>query len=645
MLSHWQRLARFAARDGDSAEVTRRKELWISLMGCLVVLGAIFEASFLRQNATSPLQGSVMALHFAWFVTIVGLAYPLATRNVPINFIAAIGALLSAASLLADLTDAAGRAMYRSWNGIILIMDLYLALQVPRPWQHLVLHATALWVLVTNVEDTFRLGLYDVEELTASNEAMGILCGCADPPCSQNWTELLRFLMPWLVLYTDFSATRHFAEGLRSEKSRIQSSVVAAEQVAEGLANFDLGAAENALEQSAAGKDIPPGLASAFRRLFENLARYRPYLPQSCFEDSDTATTASVSAGCASPRSPRRSLPGGQRPSPVSAAGSRSAYGSDKGSDAGSPPASIDGESPPLGRHSQAFRRVTVLVRNTNGFLAVARERSAAVQQWLAQEVERFTVTVSQQGGVSDLFSGDHFSAAFGAVRVQGSQCTAATRAAKALTAAAGSFGEPFRALQSTAAVCCGQALCGDCGSTMTQRYMVIGGVSAFVLAAERAASAWAVGVLIGPEVHAEAELLWCTRLRKMAIYPKLRPQPIPLWEVLAECAQPAAGEWMYELEARGSNPWQKYNTAVRNWSAAAPREEVLQVVAVGLDSAAPGGEVAHALHALRHALQVGAAAPVGDFMSAALAGEPSPVSIQDPFPREQEQSGKAAVT
>eukprot|EP01062_Namystynia_karyoxenos_P005230 TRINITY_DN11847_c0_g1_i2.p1 TRINITY_DN11847_c0_g1~~TRINITY_DN11847_c0_g1_i2.p1 ORF type:complete len:172 (+),score=5.46 TRINITY_DN11847_c0_g1_i2:77-517(+) len=66
------------------------------------------------------------------------------------------------------------------------------------------------------------------------------------------------------------------------------------------------------------GKDLPPPLASSFRRLLRNLARYRPYLPQSCFEDDEHGAEGSqAQCGSDGEASARSSQGPARRASPL----------------------------------------------------------------------------------------------------------------------------------------------------------------------------------------------------------------------------------------------------------------------------------------------------------------------------------------
>eukprot|EP01062_Namystynia_karyoxenos_P071400 TRINITY_DN6687_c0_g1_i1.p1 TRINITY_DN6687_c0_g1~~TRINITY_DN6687_c0_g1_i1.p1 ORF type:complete len:648 (+),score=165.50 TRINITY_DN6687_c0_g1_i1:83-2026(+) len=619
-------------REEDTAEERRRKELWVPICTFCATICLVYQAVYFGENFTEPTQVGVLGKHVLTLGATAGVAVPLVTRRLSVGFAVAVTMVLGVGTILLDWAFAAARATFRPWAFVVLNMDVHLALNFPHRYQHMVLHTTALWVMLTYANEAFALGLHSYDGFSNRTDVViDYFCTCADPPCGASASSMLVFLLPCLVLYSDFYATRGFAEGLRREQSTVLASVVTAERVAEGLAAFDLDAAGAALAE-AAGEALPPRLSASFRRLLTNLARYRPYLPQSCFEEGDAEEDATEASG-ASIRSPQvafesppehflRVRPSGSpemhrlsystesRPGSVVSARSRRSPRSLHSSFADSAALS----APPV-RHAQLLRRVTLLQRNSCSFLAAARGHSEAVQQWLTEEVQRFTDTVSQQGGVSDLLSGDHFSASFGAIKVQGSQCTSATRAAVKLAEPRSASGgsERLGPLQSTAAVCCGKALCGSYGTATAQRFMILGGVSSFAVAAERAAAAWGIAALISTVVHFDAEQLWSCRLRYCAIFPKLDSKPVMLWEVMeARMEQGANDEWMYELEAAQDNAWESYNVAVAKWCTTSSAAEALACVAQGNDKE-PKEAVGAALAALREALQRDAAPPVGE--------------------------------
>eukprot|EP01062_Namystynia_karyoxenos_P020605 TRINITY_DN177_c0_g2_i1.p1 TRINITY_DN177_c0_g2~~TRINITY_DN177_c0_g2_i1.p1 ORF type:complete len:669 (+),score=157.99 TRINITY_DN177_c0_g2_i1:83-2008(+) len=633
-----QAIVRRTLSDSDTAEERNRKEIWVPLVSALLPL-AIFFHVLVFENYT---QAREFGVAIAIVGMGIGLLWPLCTKTLPLHFVGIDATMMALCVVLMDASNAAALASFRPWTLIVLIMDVFLALHVPVGYQRVSLYALCLWLVVSHLENAERLGLYDIEGFTNANGKIADLCQCADPPCGLGLTELFQALPSMATLLGDYFATRGFAEGLRAEQVKVLAAVEVAEQVATSLAGFDLEVATDVLDEAA---ELPPRLSGGFRRLLGNLASYRPYLPESCFQDAEEGAQAAQSmeddrqqtCGTAAESSVF------ERNSTNSSNVTRTVTGGSAGTDASvrSPRRRSSFVDAVLARtaHAPQTRRVTLLARNASGFLS-AQLSAGAVGAWLSQQVQRFQVTIKAQGGMTDHLSGDHFTAVFGAVKLQGTQCTSATRAAAVLSRqegmrastaptsprAAASARFPA-ALPQTAAVCTGSALCGDFGSATSQRFMVIGGVASFVAAAERAAAAWRVGTLIDSVVHADAQQNWNCRVRKYVHFPKLTPKPIGLWEVLTDRLQDGpADEWMYELDNAKPNAWQGYNEAVTAWCGH-DEAKALVAIAKALDDAAQvGEEAAEGLLALQELVRTGAPPPMGELTAAALAGDPAPL-------------------
>eukprot|EP01062_Namystynia_karyoxenos_P084194 TRINITY_DN9851_c0_g1_i2.p1 TRINITY_DN9851_c0_g1~~TRINITY_DN9851_c0_g1_i2.p1 ORF type:complete len:955 (+),score=161.88 TRINITY_DN9851_c0_g1_i2:85-2865(+) len=76
-----------------------------------------------------------------------------------------------------------------------------------------------------------------------------------------------------------------------AETNRLRNAVATAEAVAEALAEFDLGRAEELVKGDGA---VPLALRDAMIRQLDNLKAYRPYLPDSLFQSDEPAVTSST---------------------------------------------------------------------------------------------------------------------------------------------------------------------------------------------------------------------------------------------------------------------------------------------------------------------------------------------------------------
>eukprot|EP01062_Namystynia_karyoxenos_P055178 TRINITY_DN4590_c1_g3_i1.p1 TRINITY_DN4590_c1_g3~~TRINITY_DN4590_c1_g3_i1.p1 ORF type:complete len:696 (+),score=132.54 TRINITY_DN4590_c1_g3_i1:114-2090(+) len=640
-----QAAVQFSLRHTDRPDDRRRKKLLTPLF-LVVTPFSFFVAIQGIEHPTRP-----------FFIGIVGvslsntfsLAWLFLARSFPGHLIGSVAAWSTFCIMVTDITNGARSAPLRSWVFAVLILDVLLVVRAPDRYQHIALLLTVVWVVIYNVEGGYRLGLYDIDGFTEDSRAWDA-CSCADPPCAAG-IEALTFALPCLllVLLGDFLCTRGFAEGLQAEQAKVLAAVEVSEQVAAGLAGFDLDTAARAL--SSPGSELPDRLSANFNQLLRNLASYRPYLPESCFEtdpfenarsddSSGSASTDSKGTESRASSSPSAAAAGATFSRVSASFGALGVRRSSTGDSSSRFPrgASQNGEQTGLlavrGGHVPQQRRVTLLARNSSGFLG-AVQGGLAVSPWLEAEVQGFTEVARAQGGVTDLLSGDHFSASFGAVKAQGSQRNSATRAARLLAVPhASAAAATAEALPSTAAVVHGRALCGDFGSEQMQRFMVVGGLGAFVVAAERAAAAWSASVLIDSAVHDDAEALWSCRLRKRVTFAKHSSKPIGLWEVTGDrMVDNNPEEWMYQLENAQPNQWQPYNRAVELWCDGAAAEALGLIQqqlsgVVGVDA-----DLGGALLAVRDHLQRGASPPVGSLAAAALAGDPAPLVPQRTAP------------
>eukprot|EP01062_Namystynia_karyoxenos_P059727 TRINITY_DN51146_c0_g1_i1.p1 TRINITY_DN51146_c0_g1~~TRINITY_DN51146_c0_g1_i1.p1 ORF type:complete len:752 (+),score=193.17 TRINITY_DN51146_c0_g1_i1:62-2257(+) len=712
-MNPFQALLRYTLRDDDDIETVERKRLVLIVSLASAVFGVPFGLESLQSGA------QLNYLCFLWIAAFNGLAlliYQLAARSMPRVLVERSCVLLTAAVICGDWSNAAAVQSARVWSFAILLMDTLLTIGGSRCVQDICLHGTAVWLVVSAVEDGWRLGLYDIPAWSERYPDAASVADlqCANPPCAVGLVSATSKVFVYLFgLYIDFVATRGFAEGQRREKEKIMLIVRVAEQVAGCLAQFDLAAAGSALD-TAGADGLSAELAASFRRLLANLNGYRPYLPQSCFESQEAAeedseqtmhreasssgsaygkTAAVLSASGTIPlaRSRKSSRAGSPLPSHL---GSPSAFRASLSvsigkeslggsrhlarscsADTASPPCS-DGraassedlpspavfptEGTPARRRSATPRqahtphqaRLTLLHCNRSGMLAALAQggmQHADLSSWMAAEVGRFCAKVLAQRGVVDLLSADHLHANFGVLRNLGAHRMAAVRCAHSICSSApdrlslqevqsdddaGAAG--LGALPVTSAVCTGVAVCGDFGSDAARRFMVLGGVSSFMVVAERIAAGWDVDVLTDSEVQSDAQMLWDLRLRKMVIFPKISPRPAGLWELCdakLEGKKASQTEWMYELNAAPPNPWAPYNTAVVQWCMHGAEAALAVVDAADTPQSAA---VDDALAALRAALAVsepGSAAgpPLCAVPAAAGVGDPAPLAAAQP--------------
>eukprot|EP00662_Eupelagonemidae_sp_cell21_P057676 gene57676-biopygen40112 len=195
-------------------------------------------------------------------------------------------------------------------------------------------------------------------------------------------------------------------------------------------------------------------------------------------------------------------------------------------------------------------KTITLAAANRNGFLrASAKAPVDPVTTWLASEISTYTECISSAKGIIDLLSADRFFASFGAVKQCAGQQLAAIRSAKAFLTcsrdftvrhdtAEGSTPLDWSSLQLTSlaphcAACTGEALCGDFGDNVSQRFMCIDGISSLVIALERLATSWGAPLLVDTAVFVAIGASWNCRARDVIFYSKRGSDAsLALWEV-----------------------------------------------------------------------------------------------------------------
>eukprot|EP01062_Namystynia_karyoxenos_P070337 TRINITY_DN6571_c1_g1_i2.p1 TRINITY_DN6571_c1_g1~~TRINITY_DN6571_c1_g1_i2.p1 ORF type:complete len:722 (+),score=188.06 TRINITY_DN6571_c1_g1_i2:133-2166(+) len=595
---------------------------------------------------------------FGGLATVFVLCYVMWTRKLPTAMIEIWLLILVSTVVLADWGLVAQMGA-RLWPMVVLVMDVMLAVSIRREVQMIALGFTTFWLVLSGIEDSFRLGLYDIPYWSqADEEILEDLTKCSDPPCARPVEFAAAELCFALVtLLVDYMATRGFAEGMQLQTARLVASVTIAEQIADNLAHFDLDSAGRSLD---AHSDALPGLLhESLARLLANLASYRPYLPQSCFAQSRGDDESEESGGDSAPpcardgstRSGSSSHSGGSTPRRVRVPASREAVArtsriprsssvrpieiprtslaspstramsvassdpSDVGRRRPSRASSVTPENSTTGgerrlvhvgaqiANAATTRRLTVLHTNRIGLLAaLPSEQSADIAAWLAVEVAGFAEAVTQQKGFVDLLSADHMWASFGGVRTLPTHRTRAVQCAYALGRAAEdqAAGGGLHGLPLSAAAASDTALCGDFGSAAARRFMVVGRVSAMVHAAERAAADWGASLLADELIREDTETAWDWLLRTMAEYSKGgSDRPVLLWELVGKKQQRGAtDEWMYEMESAAVNPWAGYNATARAWYSLR-WETAEQCVAKELSTTPDGSAVKRALAAV----------------------------------------------
>eukprot|EP01062_Namystynia_karyoxenos_P039204 TRINITY_DN2851_c0_g2_i1.p1 TRINITY_DN2851_c0_g2~~TRINITY_DN2851_c0_g2_i1.p1 ORF type:complete len:755 (+),score=150.33 TRINITY_DN2851_c0_g2_i1:142-2406(+) len=280
-----QRLVQYTLRDTDTEEELRQKRVFVPIMLVInVVLISVYPA--LGQLPFHTFQAINVGMDTCLVSSLGYLIWVYSTRSQPAKVVGLTMLGMAIGAIVADVSVASALITFRPYTFVVMSLDLQLAVDTPRTYQYAACVAVAIWVLLFHIEDAYRLGIYDIEGFSEESEAASKRCGCANPPCAMGSMAGFMWVAPLLVvLLGDYFATRSFAEGLRAQRVAAEVSVEVADRVANCLVRFDLVAAGDALQQ-AEGR-LPARLFGGFASLIRNLASYRPFLPESCFEESD----------------------------------------------------------------------------------------------------------------------------------------------------------------------------------------------------------------------------------------------------------------------------------------------------------------------------------------------------------------------
>eukprot|EP01062_Namystynia_karyoxenos_P029454 TRINITY_DN2212_c0_g4_i1.p1 TRINITY_DN2212_c0_g4~~TRINITY_DN2212_c0_g4_i1.p1 ORF type:complete len:1039 (+),score=224.98 TRINITY_DN2212_c0_g4_i1:83-3118(+) len=233
------------------------------------------------------------------------------------KLVGGVGLGLTAGVLLMDVC-AAARLRPRTWQIVILVLDLMVLIESHRLLQQVVLALTLAVVAAERVEARWRYGLYEGGEW-GTDAAVPSVCDCLRPPCEvPNADALHGWVIAVVVLAAEFYHTRAFAARLRAQLKAFDVSVKVAEHVAKLLAAYATDDARRVVTRE--GAALPRELREAYEQLLANLDSYRVFLPDSVLmspqvyndrRDSVASTSSELLAReWTQPASPMRPAPG-----------------------------------------------------------------------------------------------------------------------------------------------------------------------------------------------------------------------------------------------------------------------------------------------------------------------------------------------
>ncbi|KAJ9466873.1 Adenylate cyclase 1 [Diplonema papillatum] len=420
----------------------------------------------------------------------------------------------------------------RYWILLILCSDFVMASRLGPTCSTAVLGVTIGWLVVTHLELSTRFGLYDtsVSPSYADRRAKFL---CDKPPCVAEPTEnITTLVVSCLLVLVDHAYTRSFANRLYAEQERTAKCVSATMRVAEFLADFDLREAEQSLEDDACA--VPKEFKSALQHLLSNLKHYRPFLPQSCFQNGGSEELSSFASDETSLNSAASTV----RTRTTLSSGTPLARASDLGT------------RPSFEKSFILLRKVcTVAVINVRSSLDFLLHSSGA-HTYPSMQVDLLTTSVqaiSSRSGMIDTFMGDRIMASWNTSK----NCTA-HRSMAASSACSINEAMTRAIIRVHVGLATGSALCGNCGVPEIARYHIIGSVVSTAHDLVKVARDWNLAVVAPTSVQREIAWTHVTQvIVERVCLPKDRgsARGVILWEVLRE-NDTAAEEWMYVIES-----------------------------------------------------------------------------------------------
>eukprot|EP01065_Artemidia_motanka_P021464 TRINITY_DN25686_c0_g1_i1.p1 TRINITY_DN25686_c0_g1~~TRINITY_DN25686_c0_g1_i1.p1 ORF type:complete len:610 (+),score=139.24 TRINITY_DN25686_c0_g1_i1:63-1892(+) len=440
---------------------------------------------------------------------------------------------------------------------VVPFLDCSLVVGLPHKFNTAMLSTTLVWTTFSFIDQT-SLGGRWLQEYGGRNGAIPWQCDCEAPPCGIPVLTAVSFITYfWIVLVLDFHVTRSFAAEMRAQTGIVRASVSLSAEVAMLLARYEVDAAECAVLRDRSA--LPEDLRAAYLLLLENLRKYRPYLPASCFcEDSESSDAGGEVV---------------REPTELSASIRRVSTGADT-ADSGrvvrARASEADLTTPPaatLVKQEPRRRQIALVCCNAKHFLQ-RHETPQSMTAFLYDHYVKFAAVTVDSGGVVDLLSGDHCFASFNGAKRCGCYKQAGLRCAWDTSRRADQ--EP--GMQMTGAVVGGAAICGDFGTNDTRRFMQVGRVSSRLLVFERCAADWpSEGPLLDDAVWHDASHAWELRLRGQVSVRRVgwteQSRAATIWEATGPRPKGSGGaaEWMYELGRMKPDPWAAYNRVVRS--------------------------------------------------------------------------------
>eukprot|EP01063_Lacrimia_lanifica_P015684 TRINITY_DN2236_c0_g1_i1.p1 TRINITY_DN2236_c0_g1~~TRINITY_DN2236_c0_g1_i1.p1 ORF type:complete len:915 (+),score=148.38 TRINITY_DN2236_c0_g1_i1:50-2794(+) len=259
---------------GDTEEVVTQKTWFFAayVIGAIAAVWATTnEVPYIAWTCTSACIGFILIAAWMWL------------QQQLTNTLLTVATVFTSMIIISQ--DIGGMANFRrSWPLFVVLIDMLLVVRAPHVISICVVTAVCLWLIVSQAELVWRIGILDTPPGMVSADEVRQYTACEHPPCASNEPkDFFSAIIPAVFVFAlDFYLTRGFAVQVLREKEAMQAAIAAAEHTSACLADFNLVAADEFLRENEAA--LPRELLLHLQVLLGNLDSYRPYLPSALFE-------------------------------------------------------------------------------------------------------------------------------------------------------------------------------------------------------------------------------------------------------------------------------------------------------------------------------------------------------------------------
>ena len=454
---------------GDSELQQKRKKITILLSIFSIIVGA---AIGLFQPKHEGIKGSSLLSSAAnILIGIVGMVWTLLLRRKITDGSLELGLLLLVIIILPTDISNSIHGLPRVWPLGIVYLDVALYVRPPVRVYIELMSLLVVYLSVLGIESTYRFGIFNSNLVISQQDYFEESCSCESLPCKASGT-LVFIVIQIAVLVIDFNLTREFAEGEHLDHSQMEITIQTVNSIAKLMADFDLTTARTVLNES----DIHVEMFDALDSMVSMLENYKPYLPMSCFQKTDTNSIPPTGSS-------RQCLPNRLSSAELN---HNEVYNSRKQ------------------RREFVSRKATLLVSNIRQSMDVFESSQSVFADMIDQLVDYAADVMNKHHGVVDSFLGDRIYCSFGTSRRCARHAESGIHAAKSLLQImndifdADFFNSNEKIKPSlNIGMASGKLVCGDLGCNKMMRYNLIGKLTLWVAVVERAGCLFEIPLLI----------------------------------------------------------------------------------------------------------------------------------------------------